>query len=870
MRIRKRTLAPTRHEPKRMRRQWGTERTSGAAPIMHPIPSRSAMSGARFALFLTVAAWLAYFVEQVRRYVDHPYGARGTIEAVVYMLLVSLLTLSAVAYLVARLGHLQRTRSHRRVPRAVIDALFDVSNPTLTAIIPSYKEECRVIRQTLLSAALQEFPNIRVVLLIDDPPNTTDPDAMRQLTEARALPAEIALMLDAPRRRFEHALDTYETTPTGESVRAEDIGRLASCYDDAAGVLREWAEAEEITDHVDAFLVDEVILGIAVDLETVAGALRDALASDAEISQARMRRLYRRLVWIFRAEISSFERKRFASLSHEPNKAMNLNSYLGLMGGRYRIRETPNGAIHLPVRGGAFDLEVPDPDYVLTLDADSMLLPEYCLRLVSYMERDENKDVAIVQTPYSAFRGAPTRIERISGATTDLQHIVHQGLTHYDATFWVGANAILRKPALDTLMTEESHNGFVLRQYIEDRTVIEDTESSIDMRMHGWRLENYPERLSYSATPPDLGALCVQRERWADGGLLVLPRLFALARMRAGRSWRALAGEMFLRLSYLASITWASAGLWLLLFYPFDQKLLSRYAVLTALPYFVALSTDLRRNGYKRLDALRLYGLNIMLLPVNTVGAARSIGQAIGGQKSAFKRTPKVKSRTVTPLLFVAFPFVISVWSAVTLVNDLAAHRYFHAGFAGANALITLYVMLSLHGLLNSSADIVHDILDWLFRPVKKTAKTEGQADWVTVLYHGSTATGEAQGGAAVASALAAIDQEADAQQEIVFRVGGPVSSTLPAVDPTAADNAEAVAKTLAERLKGLQPGAAVTMRMTGEGLQIGRRRDDHESPSGAPRTGRRRQDRENVPDEPTVARRRDDDHENTPANERV
>ena len=354
------------------------------------------------------------------------------------MLLVSLLTLSAVAYLLARLGHLQRIRSHRRVPRAVIDALFDVTNPTLTAIIPSYKEERRVIRQTLLSAALQEFPNIRVVLLIDDPPNTTDPDAMRQLDEARALPGEIALMLDVPRRRFEHALDTYESTPAGTTVRAEDIGRLASCYDDAAGVLREWGEAEEITDHVDAFLVDEVMLGIAVDLETVAGALRDALASNAEISVARMRRLYRRLVWIFRAELSSFERKRFASLSHEPNKAMNLNSYLGLMGGRYRIRETPSGAIHLPVRGGSFDLEVPDPDYVLTLDADSMLLPEYCLRLVSYMEREENADVAIVQTPYSAFRGAPTRIERISGATTDLQHIVHQGLTYYDATFWVG------------------------------------------------------------------------------------------------------------------------------------------------------------------------------------------------------------------------------------------------------------------------------------------------------------------------------------------------------------------------------------------------------------------------------------------------
>ncbi len=286
---------------------------------------------------------------------------------------------------------------------------------------------------------------------------------------------------------------------------------------------------------------------------------------------------------------------------------------------------------------------------------------------------------------------------------------------------------------------------------------------------------------------------------------------------------------MFLRLSYLASISWASAGLWLLLFYPFDQQLLSRYAVLTALPYFVAISTDLRRTGYRRRDVFRLYGLNIMLLPVNTIGAARSIGQAIGGQKSAFKRTPKVKSRTITPLLFVAFPFVISGWSLVTLINDLAAHRYFHAGFAGANAALTLYVMLSLHGLIHSVADIFHDIRDWLFRPVRGASKAAREADWVTVLYHGTAATGESETGAAVAGALAAIDQESDAEQEIVFRVGGPASSTLPAVDPAAAESAEAIARALAERLRGLEPGAAVTMRMTGEGLQVGRRRDDHE-----------------------------------------
>lgn len=68
--------------------------------------------------------------------------------------------------------------------------------------------------------------------------------------------------------------------------------------------------------------------------------------------------------------------------------------------------------------------------------------------------------------------------------------------------------------------------------YIQDRTVIEDTESSIDIGSAGWSLVNYPERLSYSATPPDFGSLVVQRRRWANGGLLILPKLWEQIRQR--------------------------------------------------------------------------------------------------------------------------------------------------------------------------------------------------------------------------------------------------------------------------------------------------------------------------------------------------
>ena len=169
---------------------------------------------------------------------------------------------------------------------------------------------------------------------------------------------------------------------------------------------------------------------------------------------------------------------------------------------------------------------------MLTLDADSVLLPEYCLRLVYLMEQSEHADVAVAQTPYSAFPGSGTRLERIAGATTDLQYIAHQGMTYYGATFWVGANAVLRKRALDEIRESTFVGSWEIRRYIQDRTVIEDTESTIDMRAKGWTLLNYPERLAYSATPPDFGSLCIQRRRWANGGVLILPKLWRTRRAR--------------------------------------------------------------------------------------------------------------------------------------------------------------------------------------------------------------------------------------------------------------------------------------------------------------------------------------------------
>ena len=93
-----------------------------------------------------------------------------------------------------------------------------------------------------------------------------------------------------------------------------------------------------------------------------------------------------RLASLFDAEVVSFERKQFVNLSHEPNKAMNLNAYISLLGRSFQTRRQAHTNLIEEVSPGLADLHIPRADYIITLDADSILLPDYALRLVEVIE----------------------------------------------------------------------------------------------------------------------------------------------------------------------------------------------------------------------------------------------------------------------------------------------------------------------------------------------------------------------------------------------------------------------------------------------------------------------------------------------------
>jgi peptidoglycan/LPS O-acetylase OafA/YrhL/cellulose synthase/poly-beta-1,6-N-acetylglucosamine synthase-like glycosyltransferase len=630
-------------------------------------------------------------------------GDASAPHGIIVAVLITALVYGSLVYLLARCGYFQR--NGQSLP-SIIDDLGSgyaaaATPPRVCVLIPSYKEEIGVLRQTIVSAAMAEFPSRRIAVLIDDPASASGPERAA-LQRAREL-------VVALQERFQIAATQFQDEHFAFSVRMRgicdiqaEIQRVADLYER----LALWVEslgtdcrARELAadDHTDRFFIERIIVASASAHRVRARQLRESLY-DVE----RLETEYRRLSTLLKVQITSFERKQYQNLSHAPNKAMNLNSYIGLMGRGFNITQVGGLSRLDECDLSIADFIVPDAEYLLTLDADSLVLPDYTLKLVDIMEKD--RTIAVAQTPYSAIPGSPNPLERAAGAQTDLQYIVHQGFTAFNATFWVGANALLRLDALRDIRTTVFERGNVIPVFIQDRTVIEDTGSTIDLVRRGWRLHNHPERLAYSATPPDFGSLIIQRRRWSNGGLIIFPDLLRYTQKRERP--RPLAMELLMRAHYLCSPALVGVSVLLLLLLPLDSSLESPWVAATALPYYALYARDLRLSRYRWRELPQVYALGLMLLPVNLAGVLRSVQQILTGRKSSFGRTPKIENRTPVPPLHVLLQLALVVVVGVIGTRYALGGHYYLALFCAVNFALMVTGMLLFIGPRHALVDL--------------------------------------------------------------------------------------------------------------------------------------------------------------------
>jgi len=614
----------------------------------------------------------------------------------VLFLCLACLVIGSLVYQMTRLGYLYRLRAHRSFTREELESVYDCEKPhSLAVLVPSYREEESVVRHTLMSAALMEYPGKRIALLIDDPPNPDNPDDIRRLAAVRKMPREIDATLRHQERQYVRELKKFYDRVRLPFDSGFESRRLARLYRGVASWLEQQAAAYKSRDHYDALYVSRILLEPAKEHRARAAAIENRARTAARLTSAEAAHEYRRLAALFSARLTSFERKRYENLSHAANKAMNLNSYLGLLGKRFR-EEVRSGKMHLvECESEAAQLAVPGADYVITVDADSMLQAKYALTLTYIMDRPEAARFAVVQSPFSAVTGGPDTLERIAGAQTDVQWIASQGSTYFNASVWVGANALLRRAALEDICEIVHERGYPVKRYIHDRTLVEDTESAIDLVVRDWQIYNHPERLSYSATPRDFGALVIQRRRWSNGPLLIVPKLLRYAATTSGRVRKL--PEISLRLHGLTSVS-STIAMALMIAIPYldDRRLPLTWLMVAAAPYYLLYARDLMSCGYRWSDVLRMHSLNLLLIPVSIAGMLRSLQQAITGEPSPFIRTPKVPGRTAAPAVYSLVLALAIPWIVYLAIVGLRRHDYAPLVFEFVNAAAILYALFAL------------------------------------------------------------------------------------------------------------------------------------------------------------------------------
>lgn len=606
-----------------------------------------------------------------------------------YALIGSTIAYGALTHLVCHLGFVRRLSDQRRSFTSSGHSLAQNGTASFGALIPSYREEPEFVFRAMLSIALQWHDKKWLRLLIDDPPCPATEEQEKLLAAARALPERVRRFLAPLQNDVESVLDISNTTDlSGTEAFSEVHRRLAERFSDLA---EQWPSGSAD----DRFFRSHVLQNLSqLHMRESRRSIKDAPRALAEVHALRER---------YQLDVDVLERKRYPNLSHTANKAMNLNVAIDLLGRRFvvddrnRLCESDYGHVFIP-----------DADFLITLDADSLLSPVYASQLLALAADPSFQDVAVIQTPYSSLPEAETQLEKIAGATTDVQRILHQGFGRYEAAFWVGANAVLRIRALHDISVQSLENGHIVRRFIQDRTPIEDTESTIDLAEKGWRVYNHNAVLAWSATPPDFGALVIQRRRWACGGLIILPKAFRCVLANSDGPFAQRVMQSLIRFHYLGSTAWGSLAVIGLLTLPLDHSLIGVSLPAMVIPYFIAYSLDLVLVNRPVKQAPAIYALNLLLTPVNIAGVLASIGQALTGRKVPFARTPKINDRTAAPA-----GILISVWGGMAFLILSSIHsawlQYFPAAImAGLNGLGLLAGAMVFIGWNETLEDLYH------------------------------------------------------------------------------------------------------------------------------------------------------------------
>ena len=634
---------------------------------------------------VTISAGMA---DVLVRHLDNHRWAQVAADLLL-MFSILLLAFNALVHLWVR-GSFQKSQiNYVPVGSGALETYFTRA-PAVTILIPCQNEDETMLTRALMSAALQTFPQRRVVLLIDDP-------AM-----ARALTRKLQQSLVEPADKFAQALREFrERLGQGPLDMYMEVRLLAELNLDAAEWYRRYAQRHPGDDHVDSHFVEHVLERLCNEHLTRAQRWQRCFVHGLTAPSAeKIIREFQRLDALFSAEITSFERTRYANLCHAPGRAQSLNSYIGLTGKNFHERlEGGQRYLEEGDYSGTY-FHIPDADYFLVLDADTYITPDCTAKLTHYMQQAGKEKIAITQIPGCPAPNAGVMLQRVAGALMDIRYVMQQGYAHYSAASWTGESGLIRTSALRELAHTHSQAGQIVTRYFNDGYTGEGPGTTLDLLQCGWGLTNYPERLAWTASPSDPAALTMRYRRWHDGALMALPRLLGyLLRKRAGHGASGLAGV--LRVHHQTATLTTNIALLIVLSLSslsIPRAFYSVWLGAAVLAYALLVARDLVRAGYPWSDFLRAYAMKLLLIPVSLGGVITSLHKAWTHTKTWLQYRPQRRDRIDdNPVYHLAAYGLLVLW-LVQAVIALTASRWVHGLLVGINAAFLLYAVAGYIG----------------------------------------------------------------------------------------------------------------------------------------------------------------------------
>ncbi|MCG7393168.1 UDP-forming cellulose synthase catalytic subunit [Microvirga sp. ACRRW] len=158
-------------------------------------------------------------------------------------------------------------------------------------------------------------------------------------------------------------------------------------------------------------------------------------------------------------------------------------------------------------------LEHSTGDLVAVFDADHAPTRSFLEETVGFFSTDKN--LFLVQTPH--FFINPDPLERNLGTFQTMPSenemfygVIQRGLDKWDAAFFCGSAAVLRREAL------QETNGF------SGLSITEDCETALELHSRGWSSVYVDKPLIAGLQPESFASFIGQRSRWAQGMMQIL------------------------------------------------------------------------------------------------------------------------------------------------------------------------------------------------------------------------------------------------------------------------------------------------------------------------------------------------------------